>query len=1242
MGEGPKVVSRRARSLALLLSGLLVATGLLLSPYAASPAAAAELLSDGGFENTSGDPLNSPSWTEADSRWGNRPGSPLCRYNYCGTVNGASVPRTGNGWARFGGEGSPANHTASLSQSVTVPRGSARLTYWYRNSQVGSPYSSVLQVQVDGQTVKTHTEGTTPQSSYSEQVVDLTAFADGGSHTLSFVYNHVAAGTNRMLVDDVSLDSTPAVATPTVTSTDPASPAQTTTPRVRGTAEAGSTVTLYAAADCSGTPLGSGSAEDFGTAGVTVTVPADAETRVWARASRPGVVDSLCSTTSVAYTADRTAPSVEVTGTTPASPGRSLTPSVRGTAEAGSTVAVFTSADCAGDPVATGSAADFGGGGLSVGVAEGSSTTFRATSRDAAGNTSACSASSTTYVQDSQAPAPVQLTGVTPASPAPSTTPSVSGSAEAGSTVRLFTTPDCSGAPAGTGPAADLAGGGIAVTVPRDATSTVRATATDAAGNTSECSTSTVTYTNDSTAPAAVTLLALSPASPSTSLDVTITGTADEGAQVRIWASDDCSGTPVATGTAAALAAPGLTVTVPADSSTRFRATAVDPAGNLSGCGSSTLTYVNDRTAPLPPDLSGSAPASPGQDLTPLLRGTAEAGSTVTVYATADCSGAPAATGTAAGLSSPGLEVTVAENSSTTFRATATDAAGNTSGCPATGFTYVHDTTAPDAPVLTTTDPPSPSRETRPRVRGTAPEGTTVRLYTSEDCTGSPAASGPAADLAATGLAVTVSADSRTTFRATARDAAGNTSACSSAGLDYVNDSTAPSVPTVSAVSPNGSSTRPLVTGTAEDGATVTLYTTASCTGDPVGTGTAAAFATDGVAATVTLGSTTVIRARATDVAGNTSGCSTTSVSYTSDLLDGGFEAAVGNPPNSPYWVETDSVSGSPLCLADAPPCGAIDEQTRPRSGQAYAWFGGYPDARQTASLSQFVTLPPPGSGPVLLTLWYKNTTVSAPYDATLRIRLDDRTVRTIVESDAEDATYVPFVVDLTAYADGGNHVLSLVYDGGSPVGVSNMLVDDLSLGTTAAPAVRTTTPTVDAATKPASPAVTTTPKVTGTAEDGSTVRLYDNASCAGADIGRGTAADFASGGITATVAAGSTTTIYAQAAKRDRDDSLCSTTSATYRVLTAPDTTITKAPKAKVKAKKGKKKAKVAFAFSSPTAGATFQCSLDGKAWAACTSGKVWKLKKGKHTFAVRAVANGLVDATPATWTGTVKRRKR
>lgn len=57
-------------------------------------------------------------------------------------------------------------------------------------------------------------------------------------------------------------------------------------------------------------------------------------------------------------------------------------------------------------------------------------------------------------------------------------------------------------------------------------------------------------------------------------------------------------------------------------------------------------------------------------------------------------------------------------------------------------------------------------------------------------------------------------------------------------------------------------------------------------------------------------------------------------------------------------------------------------------------------------------------------------------------------------------------------------------------------------------------------------------------------------------------------------------------------------------------------------------------FTFSSPTAGAAFQCKVDRKAWKACTSPykvRTKKLEPGKHKLLVRAVVGSAVDATPS-----------
>lgn len=79
------------------------------------------------------------------------------------------------------------------------------------------------------------------------------------------------------------------------------------------------------------------------------------------------------------------------------------------------------------------------------------------------------------------------------------------------------------------------------------------------------------------------------------------------------------------------------------------------------------------------------------------------------------------------------------------------------------------------------------------------------------------------------------------------------------------------------------------------------------------------------------------------------------------------------------------------------------------------------------------------------------------------------------------------------------------------------------------------------------------------------------------------------------------------------------------------PQTTITSGPTNPTRS------TTASFGFVSSETGSTFQCSLDGAAFASCISPKSYTVANGTHTFRVQATdVAGNVDATPAvrTWT--------
>lgn len=239
----------------------------------------------------------------------------------------------------------------------------------------------------------------------------------------------------------------------------------------------------------------------------------------------------------------------------------------------------------------------------------------------------------------------------------------------------------------------------------------------------------------------------------------------------------------------------------------------------------------------------------------------------------------------------------------------------------------------PASPILTGTNPGSPSTATKPLVQGSAdgiitsvvgprssviggPSGPggagasatdnpefTITLFKSElECEAgtNPAGSGKAKDLEGAGVPVSedVATGAVTSFFARQTDPADplTPSGCSDP-ISYRHVSAPPDPPAFTSTSPPSPAdhTAPFLIGTADKDATVSIYANSSCTGAPVATGTASAFAGAGIQVEVGNETETTFYARAT-VAGFVSSCSTSSISYKETGTTGGENPGGENP----------------------------------------------------------------------------------------------------------------------------------------------------------------------------------------------------------------------------------------------------------------------------------------------------------------------------------------------------------
>lgn len=285
--------------------------------------------------------------------------------------------------------------------------------------------------------------------------------------------------------------------------------------------------------------------------------------------------------------------------------------------------------------------------------------------------------------------------------------------------------PTCqnAGAVVVTGIVEELEGAGLQLpngVIAPDSVTTFYATQTDASG-TSVCSAG-LKYRQVTTPPAPPTLDSVSPVTSSDENFPRVIGTADPEATVSIYSDPTCSGSPLASGTAAAFAGSGIQVQVPDNSTTVFYASAA-LAGIPSDCSSSSVSYQEvsgqqeppkqeppkespgdkgPTKEPPAPDVPG-RPAAPklrtlpggtANNNTPLITGSAPGAARVEIFAEEGCKGAPLAKGSASEFAD-GLRVQVVDNATVAFYGVSIDGGNDRSPCSSAPAVYVEDSTIP-------------------------------------------------------------------------------------------------------------------------------------------------------------------------------------------------------------------------------------------------------------------------------------------------------------------------------------------------------------------------------------------------------------------------------------------------------------------------------------------------------------------------------------------------------------------
>ncbi len=1006
---------------------------------------------------------------------------------------------------------------------------------------------------------------------------------------------------------------------PQLTATLPPSPANENSPKLLGTAPAGSTVRLYASIDCSGSPLATVTAAQLQD-GVLVSAPDDFASKFSANATSAVGNPSGCSEP-LTYVEDSSAPNAQIDGH-PDDPAASTLATFlfSGSDGTGSGIASFQcrlDSSQAADWLACPSPKSYPS--LSNGAHK-----FEVRAIDQAGNVDP-SPASFTWTVDTTAPQTQLDSGPPALTTATSAQLVFSGSDGTGSGIASFQCRRDSTEASAWEPCsspkeyASLADGAHKFEV----------RAIDKAGNVDQ-SPASHSWTVDTTAPSTQIDEGPPTPSPSASAEFEFYGSDGTGSGV---ASFQCRRDSTEASAWVACSSPQGYASL-ADGAHKFEVRAIDKAGNTDAS-PATFSWAIDTTAPDtqvdsgPPILSASASAE-------LEFSGSDSGSGVASY---ECRRDSTEASAWVACSSPQSYASLADGPHV-FQVRAIDVAGNVDSSPAT-FNWTIDTTAPSS--LIDSGPSGLTNDSTP----------TFAFHASEpgsdfECsldTGAPSF-GPCSDAGSHTPAIPLT-DGPYVFRVRATDAAGNQGA--STTRSFTLDTAAPPAPQLTATLPPSPANEnsPKLLGTAPAGSTVRLYASIDCSGSPLATVTAAQLQ-DGVLVSAPDDFASKFSANATSAVGNPSGCSEP-LTYVED--SSAPNAQIDGHPDDPAasTLATFLFSGS-----DGTGSGIASFQCRLDSSQAADWLAcpspkSYPSLSNGAHKFEVRAIDQAGnvdpspasftwtvdttapqtqldSGPPALTTATSAQLVFSGSDGTGSGIASFQCRRDSTEASAWEPCSSP--KEYASLADGAHKFEVRAIDKAGNVDQSpashSWTVD------TTAPAA----PELSGS-SPSSPANENSPKILGSATAGATVRLYAGSACAGAPLATLSAAQLAEG-FTVSVPDDSVSEFTADAIASG-NPSACSAPLAYVEDSTSPSTGIDSHPTS------SSSSSTAVFEFSgSDGAGsgvASYQCRLDSGAWQACDSPQSYSsLVDGNHFFEVRAIDEaGNIDTGSATFSWAV-----